>query len=74
MMRSTLFNADGAGVAVGGIGVLVGAGGTVQYFNGSVWFMMPTPVATNLRAMYGTAQQNAYVVGDNGVVLWGTGA
>jgi hypothetical protein len=52
---------------------LVGAGGTVQYFNGTVWFAMSTPVATALRSIYGTAAQNVYVAGDNGVVLWGTG-
>jgi hypothetical protein len=53
---------------------LVGVAGTVQYFNGSAWFAMPTAVTTTLRSVYGTAAQNVYIAGDNGVVLLGTGA
>jgi photosystem II stability/assembly factor-like uncharacterized protein len=52
---------------------LVGVGGTVQHFNGTEWQQLPTPVITTLRSVYGTTAQNVYVVGDNGVVLLGTG-
>jgi hypothetical protein len=52
---------------------LVGPGGSVEHFNGAKWLAMPTPVNTTLRAIFGTAAQNVYVVGDNGVVLLGTG-
>jgi hypothetical protein len=35
---------------------------------------MSTPVASSLRAIYGTAAQNVYIAGDDGVVLLGTGS
>ena len=52
---------------------LVGGGGTVQHFNGSVWLQMSSPVATQLNSIFGTAAQNVYVVGRIGVVMLGTG-
>ncbi len=52
---------------------LVGDGGSVLHFNGSNWLPLAVPVAPAFRAIFGTAAQNVYIVGDNGVVLQGIG-
>jgi hypothetical protein len=52
---------------------IVGDGGTVLHFDGSNWLPLAVPVTSAFRAIYGTAAQNVYVVGDNGVVLQGIG-
>jgi hypothetical protein len=52
---------------------LVGDGGSVLHFDGSNWLPLAVPVTSAFRAIYGTAAQNVYVVGDNGVVLVGIG-
>ncbi len=52
---------------------LVGDGGSVLHFDGSNWLPLAVPVTSAFRAIYGTAAQNVYVVGDNGVVLLGIG-
>jgi hypothetical protein len=52
---------------------LVGDGGSVLHFNGATWLPLAVPVTSPLRAVYGTAAQNVYVAGDNGVVLLGIG-
>ena len=52
---------------------LVGDGGSVLHFNGSNWLPLAVPVTSAFRAIFGTAAQNVYVVGDNGVVLQGIG-
>ena len=52
---------------------LVGDGGSVLHFDGSNWLPLAVPVTSAFRAIFGTAAQNVYVVGDNGVVLQGIG-
>ena len=52
---------------------LVGDGGSVLHFNGSNWLPLAVPVSPAFRAIFGTAAQNVYIVGDNGVVLQGIG-
>jgi hypothetical protein len=51
----------------------VGDGGSVLHFNGATWLPLAVPVTSPFRAIYGTAAQNVYVAGDNGVVLLGIG-
>ena len=52
---------------------LVGDGGSVLHFDGSNWLPLAVPVTSAFRAIFGTAAQNVYVAGDNGVVLQGIG-
>ena len=51
----------------------MGDGGSVLHFDGSNWLPLAVPVTSAFRAIFGTAAQNVYVVGDNGVVLQGIG-
>jgi hypothetical protein len=52
---------------------LVGDAGTVLHFDGTNWLQFEVPVTSAFRSIFGTAAQNVYVAGDNGVVLLGTG-
>ena len=51
---------------------LVGAAGYIKHYNGAKWLQMPSGQTVTLNAVFGTAQANVYVVGNNGVVLLGT--
>jgi hypothetical protein len=51
---------------------IVGSAGLIEHYNGTKWLEMPSGQTSALRAAFGTAQANVYVVGDNGVVLLGT--
>ena len=70
---NTLTNFHGTWVTSPTDSYLVGDGGTVLHFDGSNWLPLAVPVTSAFRAIYGTAAQNVYVVGDNGVVLQGIG-
>ena len=52
---------------------LVGDAASVLHFNGTSWLPLAVPVTSPFRSIYGTAAQNVFVSGDNGVVLWGVG-
>jgi hypothetical protein len=69
----TLTNFHGTWVTSPTDSYLVGDGGSVLHFDGSNWLPLAVPVSSAFRAIFGTAAQNVYVAGDNGVVLQGIG-
>ncbi len=72
-VTSTLTNFHGTWNTSPTDSYLVGDGGSVLHFDGSNWLPLGVPISTAYRAIYGTAAQNVYVVGDKGVVLQGIG-
>jgi hypothetical protein len=72
-VTSTLTNFHGTWNTSPTDSYLVGDRGSVLHFDGSNWLPLAVPVSTAYRAIFGTAAQNVYVVGDNGVVLQGIG-
>jgi hypothetical protein len=49
----------------------VGAGGTILFWNGQGWASVGVPVDSDLHAITSDSAGNLWVVGDNGVILYG---
>ena len=48
---------------------VVGTGGTVLHYDGSVWTIVPTPVASNLIGVFAFARNDVYVTSQNGLLM-----
>jgi hypothetical protein len=49
---------------------IVGDGGKILYFNGTVWGEMDSPTVSNLYSIHGTNPDHVYVSGDGVVLKW----
>jgi hypothetical protein len=49
---------------------VVGDGGKILYFNGTVWGEMDSPTVSNLFSVHGTNPDNVYAAGDGVVIKW----
>jgi hypothetical protein len=64
----TLGSASCGGVA--GDMLFVGAQGRVMRFDGITWTILPTPTFQTLIGVWGYAPGRAFIVGDNGLILY----
>jgi len=48
---------------------VAGEGGTLLWYDGSAWTVVPSGTTETLRALWGSASNDVYAVGDNGTIL-----